>query len=148
MSNYILKSKYVTGGNIIGYEIVDENGKVSLIKKSLVLDLAENGQIKNWGCIKDSDGEKHLVSNLNSLLDIDNTEICEFDTKVVGAIKKDGKVIGYKCEWPSGKIKEYPISKFWELASKGFIAGVKAVRNEDGVYLISDNNILTTLSSN
>lgn len=146
MSSFGLIGKVFTNGDIVGFFIVDENDRQSLISKEKTLQLAESGYIANWTVVKDADGERHLYSDD---VDISNIPTMTKDSiekvTVTKRVMKDGQTFGYVCIDETGASKNCTVNKLWELAKAGKVDGVTAYQKDGSRVLYSKDHIFDSL---
>ena len=148
MNEFGLIGKLTNKGKILGFFVVDSNGKQMLITKENIYKLAAEGHVANWEVVTDEDGEKHLYSEDISLVNLPNMlKESPKIVKIANVIETpDG--VEYICIDDSGIEHKYKTEVMWSYAKQGIINGVTAKKFKGKRVLDSDGKILRQLREN
>lgn len=143
---FYLSGKSVSKGKLIGYFLGDGSGKQILAPVDKVIKLAESGRLQDWQVVTDSDGEKHLYSDRNSIAGLPvYVKNCDEHVKPIRVLQRDGVTEGYGCMTRSGVQLNYTVDTFWQLVKLGMVDGVTAKRCGNTRVLESKDNYLKEL---
>ena len=136
---YIIKRAIINNCEIAGYEICDTSGKSTNVR---VADLAQliNKGLADGDVVVDDNGNKHIL--FKEINDIEDKTIYTVEYRMI----KNNKLTGYICRTDTNEQRKINPSKFWELAAKGNINGVKAVVINNTPTLIGDTIKLSELA--
>lgn len=133
---YKLSARVMSGSSIVGYQLIDEQGKEVRIKKDKVEQLAAEGLISDCSII-DYNGKKYLKTTktpISSLPVIDMkqmeaTKILSSNTKLRltnRLVDKANKLSGYIAKSEDGKEFRLGLDETWRLCRDGAILNAKA----------------------
>ena len=129
MAKYGITGKLMNKGNLVGYFVIDSDGKSFLFSMEKILQLAKDNSITNWEAVYDENGEGHIYSHDLSIADIENSiKDIETEIKIVGKIKKEDKLAGYICIDSDNNKHNYSCDKVWNLIELGRVPGARAMQ--------------------
>lgn len=146
MAKYGITGKLMNKGDLMGFFVIDSNGKSFLFSMDKIIQLAKDNNITNWEAVYDEDGEGHIYSHDLSICNIDNNiKDKETEISIVGKIKKDNKLVGYICIDSDNNKHNYSCEKVWNLVELGRVPGAKAMQNKGKRVILTEGNKLRSL---
>lgn len=142
-SNYTIKEAIIQSGEIIGYNVIDPNGKQVKLTYKDTLTLIDKG-VTDCKTVKDIQNVKHIYfkNKPNPLVE---TQDDGATYKIEAKIYQNGKLVKYRCSNSFGESKRLKPSKVWELASLGKVQGIKAATINNKMVLLSDGTDLSSI---
>ena len=138
---YTIKNVIISGGELIGYELLDENNQLKRVKTDIAVQAVLKGMI-DASIATDENGVDHLT-----LDNADITEIAKENTNytVTSRIISRNKLVGYMCTVDSGKEIKVEPARLWEYAAMGCVTNVEAKIINDKLTLIGKEQSLSEL---
>jgi hypothetical protein len=145
---YGLTAKMMQSGKVVGYFVVDSNGKQMSLSAKKTFELVGAGLVANWEVVTDEDGEKHLYSDSTSLQELpnrvkDSTTIQSIDSVITS---NNGKEL--LCTDENGRKVRYTEEKLWRSSRLGLVNGVVPKKFKGKRVLESKDNRLRDLIGN
>lgn len=142
MNKYKILNKEFKGINIIGYTILNEEGKTKLVKLQDMIKLARVDKLEDTHAVFDASDASFVLHYIPGIVTLENSDRSNgVNLKLTARIISENKCIGYKAiDNNTNKNYKLSIEKVWELAEQGSIIGVKGTYINNKKTLISDSD--------
>lgn len=144
MVKYTIKKPIITDGEIVGYEVIDNNGNTKRAKLEDVFQLIEKG-LTNCEIVLDDKNEKHILFK-EDRPDISFKSDEEIHYTIECRLIQNGSLVGYKCKDSTGTSKRINPSRVWELAACNNITNARAKIVNNQITLEGKNTRLADLA--
>lgn len=138
---YTITKPIILNGEIIGYEVINNENIVKHIKIEDIFKLIERG-LTECKLVTDDKGNKHIVfpeNNTEAAVDLEQYTIeCR--------IKTNGEISGYKCRDTHGNSIRIKPAKLWELAAMNKVTNASATIVNNTITLEGKGESLVSLA--